>query len=59
MCQRKEEEESASAACVNEAARKHRETLAVRSLPHTVIKAIEGKQVSLFHQSLARTIKKV
>lgn len=58
MCQRKEEEKSASA-CVNEAARKHYKTLAVCNLPHTVIKAIEGKQASLFHQSLVRTIKKV
>lgn len=55
-----EEEKAASATCVNEAARKHCKTLAVCNLPHTVIKAIEGKQqASLFHQSLVRTIKKV
>lgn len=60
MCQRKEEEKSASATCVNEAARKHCKTLAVCNLPHTVIKAIEGKQqASLFHQGLVRAIKKV
>lgn len=58
MCQRKEEEKSASAACANETARKHCETLTVCNLPHTVTKAIEGKQASLFHQSLVRTIKK-
>ena len=56
MCQRKEGENSAY---VNEATRKYSKTLPVCNLHYTVIKTIEGKQMSFFQHSLVRTIKKV